>query len=90
MESSKDMSLMSCIGKGFATSVIGGACLLAVLAVPPVASRLVRLKLPNSWSFYGPIMFAKPFSAGVVALTPFVAWGYYTQEKEEVATERYK
>ena len=83
MQQKGDRSLMSSIGRGFVASATGGACLLGLLALPPVASRLVRFKLPNMWAFYAPIMFAKPVSAGVVAATPFVAWSFYMEEKKK-------
>ena len=83
MQQKGDRSLMSSIGRGFVASATGGACLLGLLALPPMASRLVRFKLPNMWAFYAPIMFAKPVSAGVVAATPFVAWSFYMEEKKK-------
>ena len=48
-----------------------------MLAAPPVASRLARFKLPNSWCLYGPLLFAKPVAAGVVLTTPVAAAYYY-------------
>ena len=82
MEEGGDRSLMSSIGKGFVASATGGACLLGLLALPPVALRLVRFKLPNAWAFYAPIMFAKPVAVAVVVATPFVAWSLHTEEEK--------
>jgi multidrug transporter EmrE-like cation transporter len=75
------LSASDALLKGAATTTTIGVGLLAVMATPPVAARLVRFKMPNSWCFYGPIMFAKPVAAGVLIATPFAASYHYNTSR---------
>ena len=81
-------SVARCACKGAAASAAGGAALLALLAAPPVALRLVRLKLPNSWCLFGPVMFAKPVMVGVVVVTPVATLHITTPRAEARCHER--
>ena len=75
------LSATEALAKGAATAAVSGLGLLALLAAPPVASRLARLKLPNSWCLYGPLLFAEPVAAGVVLTTPVAAAYYYNTSR---------
>eukprot|EP00038_Savillea_parva_P010048 m.187535 g.187535 ORF g.187535 m.187535 type:complete len:88 (+) comp17113_c0_seq1:166-429(+) len=75
-------SVTEAVVRGAAVSAAGGAVVLALMALPPVASRLARLRLPDSWCLYGPIMFAKPVGVACVIATPFAASTIYWKAVE--------
>ena len=75
------LSVTESLLKGATTSAAAGVVSLVVLAAPPVASRLARFKLPNSWCFYGPLLFAKPVAIVAVLGTPVAASYHYNTSR---------